>query len=320
MFTDMPLAELEQFKPDRKEPAEFDAFWAQTLAEARAFPLEASFLPVDFGLQTIEVQDVTFNGFGGQPIKGWFLRPRGAREPLPCIVEFIGYGGGRGLPYEWLAWPSLGYAHLVMDSRGQGSTWRSGDTPDLELEGGNPQHPGFMTRGVLNPRTYYYRRLFTDGVRAVEAARAHTAVDPDRIFLTGGSQGGGVTIAVGALVPDVAAIMPDVPFLCAFRRATEITDNLPYQEITRFCAVHRDKVETVFDTLAYFDGVNFATRITAPALFSAALMDATCPPSTVYAAYNHVPGRKELRVYPYNGHEGGGVFQLPEKLRFIQDS
>lgn len=319
MFTDMPLPQLQEYLPPRVEPADFDDFWAQTLAEARAFPLAAQFVPVDSGLHTLEVFDVTFNGYGGQPIKGWLLIPRNSTGLLPCLVEFIGYGGGRGLPYEWLTWASLGYAHLVMDTRGQGSSWRSGDTPDLELDGANPQHPGFMTRGILDPKTYYYRRLYTDGVRAVEAARAHPAIDPERIILTGGSQGGGVTIAVGGLLQDITAVLPDVPFLCHMRRATEITGNLPYNEITRYCAVHRDKIEHVFETLSYFDGVNFAARLTAPALFSVGLMDATCPPSTVYAAYNYVPGSKEITVYPYNDHEGGGIFQLPEKRRFLQN-
>ena len=79
-----------------------------------------------------------------------------------------------------------------------------------------------MTQGILDPKTYYYRRVYTDGVRAVEAARSHPAVDADRIALTGGSQGGGITIAVGGLEPSVPIIMPDVPFLCDFRRATEV--------------------------------------------------------------------------------------------------
>ncbi|MER3443975.1 MAG: acetylxylan esterase, partial [Meiothermus sp.] len=69
----------------------------------------------------------------------------------------------------------------------------------------------------------------------------------------------------------------------------------PYNEIAAFCRVHRDKVGQVFATLAYFDGVNFAARATAPALFSVGLMDDVCPPSTVYAAYNHYAGPKEIR-------------------------
>ncbi|HZG69743.1 MAG TPA: acetylxylan esterase, partial [Herpetosiphonaceae bacterium] len=212
---------------------------------------------------------------------------------------------------------SAGYAHLIMDTRGQGSSWSKGDTPDPEPEGSNPQHPGFMTRGVLDPRSYYYRRVFTDGVRAVETAHAHPAIDGARVVVTGGSQGGGIALAVSGLVPDVAVAMPDVPFLCHYRRATEIVDSNPYGEITRFCVVHRDKIEQVFGTLAYFDGVNFASRARARALFSAGLMDTTCPPSTVFAAFNHYGGPKEIRTWHYNNHEGGGAYQAQEKLRFL---
>ncbi len=319
MFFDMPLEQLRTYLPPRDEPSDFDAFWEQTLAEARSFPLTPTFEPVDYGLQTVETFDVTFNGYGGQPIKGWLLLPRQRSGPLPCVVEYIGYGGGRGFPTDWLVFSSAGYAHLVMDTRGQGSAWQKGDTPDPEPEGSNPHHPGFMTRGVLDPRTYYYRRVFTDGVRAVEAARTHPAVDPRRIAITGGSQGGGISIAVGGLDPSVSVVMPDVPFLCHYRRATEITDAAPYSEIARYCQVHRDKVDTVFKTLSYFDGVNFAARCNTQALFSVALMDLICPPSTVFAAYNHFAGPKDIKIYRYNNHEGGGNYQTVEKVKFLAE-
>ncbi len=317
MFVDLPLEELQQYIPSRHESPDFDSFWANTLAEARKVPLNTVFKPVESGFHTVEVFDVTYNGYGGQPIKGWLILPRQRTEPLSCVVEYIGYGGGRGLPIDWLLWASAGYAHFVMDTRGQGTTWRQGDTPDPEPDGSNPHFPGFMTRGILNPNTYYYRRVFTDAVRAVEAARSHPAVNKDRIAVTGGSQGGGIALAVAGLEPTIEATMPDVPFLCHYRKATEITDTHPYGEITRFCKTHREKIETVFHTLNYFDGINFAVRAHTQALFSVALMDDICPPRTVYAAYNHYAGPKQIRVWHYNNHEGGESFQTVEKMKFL---
>jgi cephalosporin-C deacetylase len=317
MYFDMPLDQLYTYRPARTEPKDFDAFWAETLAQARKFPLDACFERIETGLRLVDVFDVTYNGYGGQPIKGWLVLPRGNSGPLACVVEYIGYGGGRGHPFDWLLWANVGYAHFIMDTRGQGSTWRAGDTPDPEPEGSNPQVPGFMTRGILDPRTYYYRRVFTDAVRAVEAARSHPAVDAGRVVVTGGSQGGGITLAAAGLVADLAAVMPDVPFMCHYRRATEITDSYPYAEIQNYCKTHRDKIETVFNTLGYFDGVNFAARANAPALFSAGLMDEICPPSTVFAAYNYYGGPKEIKAWSYNHHEGGEDFQTAEKLRFL---
>lgn len=315
---DKPLDELRTYLPDRQEPAGFAAFWAETLTDARRHALNAQFKTVDYGLRTVESFDVTFNGYGGQPIKGWLLLPRQRSAPLPTVVQYVGYGGGRGFPTDSLLWSSAGYAHLLMDTRGQGSAWSPGDTPDVEQDGGNPQFPGFMTRGVLDPHTYYYRRVFTDAVRAVEAARSHPAVDGARIAVTGGSQGGGIALAAaGLLGNDVQVCMPDVPFLCHYRRATQVTDSHPYQEIVRYCKVHRDKIDRVFDTLSYFDGVNFAARATATTLFSVALMDDICPPSTVFAAYNHYAGAKEIRVWQYNQHEGGQSYQALEQVKFL---
>ena len=216
MFFDLPLEELQQYKPSRGEPEDFDYFWRNTLEEARKYPLDAIFEPADFPLKLIDVFDVSFKGFGGQVIKGWFMLPKGAQAPLPCVVEYIGYGGGRGFPSDWLLFPSAGYATFIMDTRGQGSAWLQGDTPDLIPDGSSPHFPGFMTLGILDPKTYYYRRLFTDAVRAVEAARSHPMVDAKRLAVAGNSQGGGLTLAVSGLMPDVAAAMPNVPFLCNF--------------------------------------------------------------------------------------------------------
>lgn len=316
-FFDLPLPELERYLPDRPEPADFDGFWQDTLQQSRQFPLNATFTPYSTPFETLEFFDVTFAGSGGQPIKGWFVLPKHRPEKLPCIVEYIGYGGGRGIPAHWMHFASAGYAHLVMDTRGQGSTWRTGDTPDPD--GSGPQIPGFMTRGIEQPETYYYRRVFTDAVRAIEAARSHPAVNPEQVAVLGGSQGGGIALAAGGLDPTVAAVLPDVPFLCHFERATTMVDTFPYQEIVNYCKTHRNRTEQVFSTLQYFDGINFAARAKSPALFSVGLMDTICPPSTVYAAYNHYAGPKKMQVWTFNHHEGGELDQLMVRLDFLQE-
>jgi len=313
---DLPLDELRAYRSASTEPADFDAFWAKTLQQTREYDLDARFEPVETGLKTVQVYDVTFAGFGGHPVKGWLTVPASADGPLPTVVEFIGYGGGRALPHMHLLWASAGFAHFVMDTRGQGSAWGGGETPDPV--GSTPAFPGFMTRGVEDPETYYYRRLFTDGVRAVEAARSHPLTDASRTAAVGVSQGGGITIAVGGLVPDLVAVAPDVPFLCDFPRATTLTDRAPYREIGNYLQTHRGRGGQVLQTLSYFDGVHFAARGRAPALFSAALEDQTCPPSTVFAAFNAWAHKdKTIEVYDFNDHEGGGSYQEAVQLRWL---
>ncbi|NYI04890.1 acetylxylan esterase [Allostreptomyces psammosilenae] len=320
MFVDMPLAQLREYRPERSEPAGFDAFWERTLKEARGHALAPAFTELgDTHLASVRVHDASFAGFGGHRIGGWLLVPAGAAEPLPCVVQYIGYGGGRGLPHDWLLWPAAGYATFVMDTRGQGAGgWSGGGTPD-PTPGSGPETPGKLTRGALDPDEYYYRRLYTDAVRAVEAARSHPAVDGGRIVVTGGSQGGGIALAAAALADGVRAAMIDVPFMTHVRHAVEITDDEPYGELSRFFRSQPHLVDTVLDTIDHVDGLNMAARATVPALFSVALRDPITPASTVFAAYNHYAGPKDIRVWPYNGHEGGGAHQKTEQLRWLAE-
>jgi cephalosporin-C deacetylase len=316
---DLPLDQLRDYRPERSEPADFDAFWADTLAISREARPAPSFVEFETGLRTVTTFDVTFGGFRGQPIRGWLLVPADAGGPLPTVVEYVGYGGGRSLPHQWLQWASAGYAHLVMDTRGQGAAWSPGDTPDVDDEASTGQYPGFVTRGVDDPKTYYYRRLIADAVLAVDAAAAHPLVDPGRMAVSGKSQGGGLALAVAGLVPGIRAAAIDVPFLCHWRRAIEITDAYPYRELVHYLSVQRGSVEAVLATLDHVDGLNFAARASAPALFSVGLMDEICPPSTVFAAFNHYAGPKDIRVWPYNGHDAGELTQQLERYRFLAE-
>lgn len=302
------------------EPADFDAFWARTLraAEARAYAPE--FTPVETGLPLLDTYDVTFAGHDGEPVRAWLRLPAGAEargERLPCLVEYLGYGRGRGLAHENPLWATAGYAHLLMDTRGQGWSAATGDTPD---SGPTPPGavPGFLTRGLDDPHAHYYRRVFTDAVRCVATARAHPAVDPARVAVTGISQGGGIALAVAGLVRDLAAVLPDVPFLCDIPRGVAEAELPPYTEIVEHLALHPDRTGAAFETLAHFDAALHAARAPAPALFSVALRDPICPPSTVRSAYDRYAGPKEIRAYPFNGHEGGGAQHQREQLAWLR--
>jgi cephalosporin-C deacetylase len=52
----------------------------------------------------------------------------------------------------------------------------------------------------------------------------------------------------------------------------------------------------------YIDGVNFASRIKCPTLFSACFLDDSCPPTGLYAAYNSLAGPKEINNEVTTGH------------------
>jgi cephalosporin-C deacetylase len=314
---DLPLDELRSYHPRLASPADAAGFWAGTLADAARLPVAATFEPVDTGLRLVDTYDVCFAGYGGHPIRGWLHLPASPAGPLPCVVQYIGYGGGRGLAHENVFWAVAGYAHFIMDTRGQGAAGAVGDTPDPEPAG--PSHPGFMTRGILDPATYYYRRVYVDAVRAVDAARGHDLVDGARIVVAGGSQGGGLSLAVAGLRGDLSGVMADVPYLSHFRRAITVAERGPYLEIARYLKTDRRRTEEVLRTLDYFDVAGLVPAATAPALFSVALQDDICPPSTVYAAYNAYGAPRRIVEYPFNDHEGGEGFQRQAQLEWLAD-
>lgn len=111
--------------------------------------------------------------------------------------------------------------------------------------------------------------------------------------------------------------MPDVPFLGDFRRSVTLTPSAPSTEIRTYLSVHRDLVEQTFASLAYFDGISFAQRAFAPALFSVANMDEIVLPSTVFAAFNVYGNRAEMIEYEFNGHEAGQAHQWRRPVQWL---
>jgi cephalosporin-C deacetylase len=294
--SDLPLEELERYRPERREPTDFDGFWASTLDEAAQHPLDVSVTPLASPLVTLEAFEVSFRGVDGEPVGALLVRPREAAEARPCVVEFCGYTGARGNVLESLAWASAGYVNLVVE----------------------PRVSGRALEGLEAPERYHYRRVFANAVRAVRAARELHGVDADRIAVAGASQGGLISLAAAGLAPDaVAAVVAYVPFGCYYERSLRIASEGPYALITEHLRWYRTTIEQAHRTLSYFDGMHFAARSRAPGLFTAALRDPICPPSTVFATANHYGGPHEMRVWPYAGHEGGESDQSMAGIEFV---
>lgn len=316
MILDMPLAELQQYKPELTAPEDFMTFWQKNLAESAAQPLNVTLEEQEYPVESLTVYKVRYDGFGQNTrITGWYLVPKHALSVdgrTPTIVVYHGYSGHRGLVAQHLHWVLQGFNVFAVDTRGQ-----NGDTPDNNnYEIGAVL--GCMTKGILDPLSYYYRFAYLDCVRAVDFVRSRSEVGP--IVITGGSQGGGLTLAVAALAKDkgIVAAMADVPYLCHFRRAVEVFGDGPYRELVNYWKQQPSRVEQSYHTLSYFDGMNFAPHITSPILLSVALLDPICPPSTGFAVYNYITSEKEIKVYPYNGHEGGGQHHDEVKYAYIR--
>ena len=311
---DWPLEKLVEYRPESTAREDFDAFWCGARAASDQVPLNATFEAVDDVLPGARVFDVGFDGADGVRVKGWFLTPAVVQEPLPTVVQFIGYSGGRDYPHALAHHVLNGFCAFIMDSRGQG-----GQTGQV-LASSHGGMRGFITHGIINKEEYYYRNFYLDTARAVDVVRARDEVDGDRIAAIGGSQGGALTIAGAALSEHVRVMAPDVPWLSHFERSIDIAGG-PYEEITEFMKKHPDQIDGAFETLSYFDNMNLAEKVkVTDAYYSVGLWDDICPPSTVFASYNRLPSsvNKSIEIYRYNKHEGGHNLHQHRKLQWLR--
>jgi cephalosporin-C deacetylase len=293
---DMPLEQMRQYKPSLYREADFDSFWDATIAAAIRQPLNAELIPFDLPARGLQSYAVRFDGFEGGRLAGWYVRPE-KRGKFPGVCVYHGYSGRGTRPLDLIQLASQGMCVLSMDCRGQ-----NGQSQDaaVSMEG---QHSGWMTKGIRSPGGYYFRYVYADAVRALEVLARREEVDAERLAITGASQGGGLALAVAALSDRPILSLPDVPFLCDYRRAIAISPAGPYPEIPSFLKSFPHLYEQAIRTLSYCDCLNLAPRIKCRTVISNCLWDDVCPPSTIFAVYNHIEVEKQIEVYPFHKHE-----------------
>jgi cephalosporin-C deacetylase len=320
--TDMPIEQLRDYRSSVTPAADLKEFWGALLTRADELAAPTTTKELESTLTCLRVYDLEFSGAHGHRVKGWLLLPRDAEEPMPCVVKYIGYGGGRSLPHEFTLWPSTGVAIAIMDTRSQ--TWSDTVDPGVNLA---PQSPGFVTQGITAAANHYYSRVFVDAARLVTCVQQLPQIDSSRVAISGGSQGGAIAIAAAALTAGLApeALRPepllgalvDVPFWCDVYRASTMVDTAPYVELSNYLRARPHDIDAVRETLSYLDGSVLAAHAECPSLFGVALMDDVCPPSTVYSAYNAWLGPKQIEVYPFGDHNGGDSWHQLVELEWL---
>ncbi len=296
---DMSLEELRKYKPELTRQPDFKKFWETALDELAKVDLKYKLQPYEYPAKGVKVYRVTFSGFLNADIDGWFAVPE-APGKYPGIAAFHGYNwAADGCISDTVNLALHGYAVLQMLVRGQ----QGNSSDNVVTSHGN--HSGWMTKGILSPDQYYYRAVYMDCVRALEVLASFDKVDAGRIGVMGGSQGGALTLASAALssIPKVAVSM--YPYLSHFNRAIDIAPCMPYGEINEYFRRNTapEIEEQAKKTLSYFDVMNLAPEIKCPVLIASGLVDDITPPSTVFAAYNHLVCPKDIAVFRYFGHE-----------------
>ncbi|MGH7921557.1 MAG: acetylxylan esterase [Candidatus Dormibacteraceae bacterium] len=299
---EMPLDQLRQYPGRNPRPADFDRYWATALAEAAELDPRPELTPAHFDGGFAECFDLRFTGFGGAGIHARYWRPRAAAGPHPALLFFHGYSGRAPDWTAMLGWAARGYSVAALDCRGQG-----GESEDPGGVRGNTQE-GHIIRGLDDaPEALLFRQIFLDTATLARIVMGMDEVDAKRVGATGASQGGGLTLACAALVPELKLAAPVYPFLSDYQRVWEMDLAVDaYQELRqyfrRFDPRHEREAE-VFTRLGYIDVHHLAPRIQAQVLLVTALSDTVCPPSTQFAAYNAITAPKRQVLYPDFGHE-----------------
>jgi cephalosporin-C deacetylase len=299
---DMPLEKLKVYEGRNPRPADFDAYWDQALSGMRSIDPEVELVPAEFQVPYAECFHLYFTGVQGARVHAKLLRPRNAPEPHPAVVVFHGYSGDSGNWSGKLGYVAMGFTVAALDCRGQG-----GLSEDKGGVLGNTLH-GHIIRGLDGaPEDLLFRQIFLDAAQLARIVMDMPDVDANRVGATGGSQGGGLSLACAALEPGIRRVAPVFPFLCDYRRVWEMDlAKGAYAELQeyfrRFDPLHQ-REEEAFTKLGYIDVQHLVPRIRGEVFMAVGLMDQVCPPSTQFAAYNKITAPKSLAIYPDFGHE-----------------
>ncbi len=299
---DLPREQLAAYAGRNPRPADFDDFWQEALTEMQAVDAQVELAPAEFETAVADCFHLTFTGVGGARVYAKLLRPKQITAPCPAVLLFHGYSMDSGSWADKLSYVAEGFVVAALDCRGQG-----GLSEDVGGVIGNTLH-GHIIRGLDGPaQKMLFRQIFLDTAQLAGIVMAMPEVDAERVGATGGSQGGGLTLACAALEPRIRLAAPTFPFLSDYQRVWEMDlAEKAYAELRdyfrRFDPAH-ERETAVFEQLGYIDVQHLAPRIQAEVKMTTCLMDTICPPSTQFAAYNKITSAKSMLVYPDYEHE-----------------
>jgi cephalosporin-C deacetylase len=280
---------MSQLLPD--PPEGFESFWNETVEEARLAPLDYHRgLKNAYDWPGFLVERLEFRGVLGQTLQGWISYPEGARR-LPSFLWIPPYGRESALPNEYGT--REGFTSLSFNFHGN----------DAFHQEKYESSRGYFGEGAEEPKTWIFRRMFQDAYIAMRVLQAQPEADENRLATMGLSQGGGMSIWLGAFCPLVRVVCADFPFLANVNNSLQNSVyRYPLKEIKDYMETVPVGEQRVLYTLPFFDTLNLATRCAVPTLVSLGLRDPACKPDTVRAVYEALPGKKELVTYDW-GHD-----------------
>lgn len=284
--------------PSLPVPDDFDAFWADQKKQLAAVPLEPQLTKVDQpATPDIELFDVQVKCLGDAPVSGYLARPANAKpKSLPAILWVHGAGVRGSLTGSAINGAKHGM--LSMDINAHGLP--NGKPAEFYTEQSNGRLKNYPQSGRESRDTTYFKGMFLRLVRAIDFLTSQPEWDGKIVAVIGHSQGGGQALVAGGLDPRVTIIASGVPAICDHTgRAADRVNGWP--KLVPDGADGKPDPK-VLEASRYVDAVNFASRCKAEAILSVGFIDAVCPPSSCYAAFNALSGTKEMLNEPLMNH------------------
>ena len=278
-------------------PEDFDEFWAEQKRQLAEIPLDPKLTTVESRTDGVESFDVQVQCLGGAPVSGYFSKPADAKPKSLPIVLWVHGAGVRGSSLgNSLNGAKSGFLSMDINAHGSPNGKPSAFYTDLS----NGALKDYRYAGRESRDTIYFRGMYLRLVRAIDFLTSQPEWDGKTVVVVGHSQGGGQSLVAGGIDDRVTFIAPGVPAICDHSGNSAGRVNGWPKLVPNGADGKPDS--QIQEAARYVDAVNFATRCKADAIMSVGFIDAVCPPSSCYAAYNALPGRKSVINEPLMGH------------------
>ncbi len=290
--------EAEQIRTFTPMPKDFLRFWSKALAEARKVDLEPEYFDVpDATNDKMETKLVRLRVGKSKWIYGYLTRPLDGKCH-PVVLTPPGAGSGKITPSDYF--PKEGMIYLKIEIHGNDQRLDDKTYGQMAHE----KCDGYMCKGMESRDTYYYKDVYVGCARAVDFLCSLADWDGQNVIVTGGSQGGALTLITAALNEKVSMCAAFYPALCDMLGFLHHRAGGWPRLFNGLSTGGKDKVTQAEAeaVLPYYDVVNFCRVLKCPTFVSWGYSDDTCSPTSVWSAWNEITAPKQRVITPTSGH------------------
>ena len=303
------VADPFKIMPSQPAPKDLDAFWDAEKKALAKVPMNARLVPaIDdhtarYGPE-VECFDLTLDCTGGKPVHGYYVRPKGAKpKSLPAYLSLP--SGGIKDSSLHAAWYQAKSNQIALDINAHALL--NGQPADYYTQQ-NKELSDYQARGIESRDSFYFKGMYLRTLRAIDFLASQPEWDGKILIASGGSQGGGLSLVAGGLDARVSEIIIHAPGFCEFSDLLGRQRGWPGKN-----AVTPQAKAAV----SYFDVCYLAPHFKGKATCVTGLLDTTCPPIGVLAAFNQLGGERSLVILPAAGHSGDQKIEKDPKFKHL---